>query len=514
MPDEPAAGGVADGVASTVPSSTQAASVGELLRGELAERDRRTGPSARCGYSAPWPSARAIRPDSQPESSSAAASASRTTSSGLGRGQPDRGAGQALRGRGGADRADLVQPRRQQRRRSARSLVYRRVVDRGQRRRASSTPTTCPATTQRDADLGADARDRGQVVRARRRRRRRPPPRPVRNDAADDPRRRRQPVEDLPEAAHRPGSAAVRPDARQHDRQQPAAGEVVDDGLARRSRAVPRASRSRSSRSREAAAQAGASRAAGRILRPGLAGAAEQPALAVVDLHRAQRLELLGALDALGDDPRADLAGERGGGAQDGLAGASRSTPATIPRESLRKSGRMSATYSSEVKPAPASSTATSAPRAIHGRSRSRSRRVVEHRVLLGELDHEPRRQLARQLEQPRVAERLGREVDPQQATVRRDAGGGDRRPAGDLEVVAQAVARRRGGERHVGRQRRRSRAASGSARGPRSRSSRDRVRRTIGWNTARIAPGSSSARKSSAAPIRPCEIGRERPSL
>ena len=33
----------------------------------------------------------------------------------------------------------------------------------------------------------------------------------------------------------------------------------------------------------------------------------------------------------------------------------------------------MSATYSSEVKPAPASSTATSAPRAIHGRSRSRS---------------------------------------------------------------------------------------------------------------------------------------------
>jgi len=44
-----------------------------------------------------------------------------------------------------------------------------------------------------------------------------------------------------------------------------------------------------------------------------------------------------------------------------------------MPRESLRKSGRISATYSKEVKPAPASSTATSAPRAIHGRSRSRN---------------------------------------------------------------------------------------------------------------------------------------------
>ena len=45
----------------------------------------------------------------------------------------------------------------------------------------------------------------------------------------------------------------------------------------------------------------------------------------------------------------------------------------TMPRESLRKSGRSSATYSSDVKPAPASSTATSAPRAIHGFRRSRS---------------------------------------------------------------------------------------------------------------------------------------------
>ena len=54
----------------------------------------------------------------------------------------------------------------------------------------------------------------------------------------------------------------------------------------------------------------------------------------------------------------------------------SRSTPVTMPRQSLRKSGRISATYSSDVKPAPASSTAISAPRAIHGRRRSWMRRM------------------------------------------------------------------------------------------------------------------------------------------
>ena len=79
--------------------------------------------------------------------------------------------------------------------------------------------------------------------------------------------------------------------------------------------------------------------------------------------------------------------------------------------------------------------------------------RVVEHGVLLGELDHEPLRQPAGDLEQARVAERLRRQVDPQQAAVRRHAGGGDRRPARDLELVAQPDAAG-GGEHHVRRQR------------------------------------------------------------
>ena len=99
----------------------------------------------------------------------------------------------------------------------------------------------------------------------------------------------------------------------------------------------------------------------------------------------------------------------------------------------------MSATYSSEVKPAPG---------VVDGDQRAAGdprpqplaqQRVVEDRVLLGQLDHEPRGKLARQLQQPGVTERLGREVDPQQAAVGRDAGGGDRAPAGDLELVALA---------------------------------------------------------------------------
>ena len=216
---------------------------------------------------------------------------------------------------------------------------------------------------------------------------------------------------------------------------------MVDDRLARvarRAGALEVALQPAGDRDR----RTGSDARGGRLPRPRLARAAEEPALAVVDLHRPQRLELLGALDALGDDPRADLAGERGGGAQHGLAGASRSTPATMPRESLRKSGRMSATYSkrgeARARVVDRDQRAARDPRP----QPLAQQRVVEHRVLLGELDHEPRRQLARQLEQPGMPERLGREVDPQQATVGRDAGGGDRPPARDLEVVAQARAR------------------------------------------------------------------------
>ena len=112
----------------------------------------------------------------------------------------------------------------------------------------------------------------------------------------------------------------------------------------------------------------------------------------------------------------------------------------------------MSATYSSDVKPG---ARVVDRDQRAAGDPRPQplaQQRVVEDRVLLGELDHEPRRQLARQLEQPRMAERLRREVDPQQATVGRDAGGGDRPPAGDLEVVADARAGR-GGERHIRRE-------------------------------------------------------------
>ena len=51
------------------------------------------------------------------------------------------------------------------------------------------------------------------------------------------------------------------------------------------------------------------------------------------------------------------------------------------------------------------------------------------------------------------MAERVGRDVDEQQAAVGRLAGAGHGGPAGDLEVLAQAAAGG-GGERDVGRQR------------------------------------------------------------
>ena len=57
-----------------------------------------------------------------------------------------------------------------------------------------------------------------------------------------------------------------------------------------------------------------------RDLGPRRAGAAEQPALREVDLALAQHLELLAALDALGDDDGADLAGEGPQRAQQRLA--------------------------------------------------------------------------------------------------------------------------------------------------------------------------------------------------
>ena len=179
-----------------------------------------------------------------------------------------------------------------------------------------------------------------------------------------------QPVEDLPDAAH--GLAAQAAVLGEVDRrQQPAAGEVVDDRLARVARRAgalevalepaawpPGGRPARRRRRRAATPRRGGRRASpGRSRSPSRAAPRAPPGARRPRRRRGRRPR--------GRTPRWRAARPRGC--------ASRSTPATIPRESLRKSGRMSATYSSDVKPAPASSTATSAPRAIHGRSRSRS---------------------------------------------------------------------------------------------------------------------------------------------
>ena len=378
------------------------------------------------------------------------------------------GAGQALGRRSRAEGADLLQARGQQRR-AALDLRHGAGVDRGQGLGVEHADELA-ADAQRQADLGADARDRRQVVgrvadvlddRGN----------SGADDAPDDPRRRREPVVDLPAPARR--LQAQPPALGQEDRRQQATpGEVVDDRLARVARRAGALEVALELAARRGAAGSGGGRRG--VLRPRFAGAAEQPALAVVDLHRAQRLELLGALDALGHDPRADLAGERGGGAQHGLA-----------RRVAVDAGDHVARELEEVGPdlgdvlqrrEPGAGVVDRDERAA-GDPRAQplaQQRVVEHGVLLGELDHEPLRQSAGDLEQARVAERLRRKVDPQQAAVRRHAGGGDRRPARDLEVVAQARAAR-GGEHHVRRERRSGRAAWGSAPSPRSRSSRDR---------------------------------------
>ncbi len=306
-----------------------------------------------------------------------------------------------------------------------------------------------PATTSGKRDLGADAGHGGQIVRR------------VADvvddggdagaeDAADDPGAHGQAVVDLPEAAH--GLAAQAPVLSEEDRgQQAAAGEMLDDGLARFARRAGALEVALEPTGRGRAGDGQARR--GRVPRPGLARAAEQPALAVVDLHRAQRLELLGALDALGDDPGADLVGERRGGAQDVLAGAVAVDAGDHPARELEEVG---ADVGDVLERGEAGTGVVDGDQRAARDPRPQpfaQQRVVEHRVLLGQLDHEPRGELARQRQQPRVAERLGREVDPQQAAVRRDAGGGDRAPAGDLELVALPEGAG-GGERHIRRER------------------------------------------------------------
>ena len=152
----------------------------------------------------------------------------------LGRGQPDGGARQPLRRRGGADRADVLQPRAELRG-VALDLGDDGGVDRGQRLDVQHAHDAA-VDDQRAADLGAHAGNRGQVVRG------------VADvlddrdvpgavDAPDDPGPRRQPVEDLPRPADGlAAQAALLGEV--DDRQQPAAGQVVDDRLARVARRV------------------------------------------------------------------------------------------------------------------------------------------------------------------------------------------------------------------------------------------------------------------------------------
>jgi hypothetical protein len=132
---------------------------------------------------------------------------------------------------------------------------------------------------------------------------------------------------------------------------------------------------------------------------------------------------------------------------------ASPSTPVTMPRQRFRKSGRISATYSSDVKPAPASSTATSAPRAIHGRSRSRSTAMFwTASCSVSSITSREGSRSATVAKTPWPI-RSGETLTNSSRPVGRRAGLGHGGPAGGLEVAAQARAGG-SGERDVRRQR------------------------------------------------------------
>ncbi len=256
-------------------------------------------------------------------------------------------------------------------------------------------------------------------------------------------------VEDLPEAAH--GLAAQAAAVLQvHAGHQAAAGEVLDDGLGGLADA-----RGGGQLALEAAGGAARRRdlAGDGLVGPRRTRAAEQPALAVVDLRLAQDGQLLGALDALGDDPGADLAGEGDGGAQHGLAAGVEVDAGDHSAAELEEVG---ADLGHVLERGEAGAGVVDGDQRAAGDPRPQPLAQlgdVLDGVLLGELDHQPGGQLGGELHQAGMAERVGRDVDEQQAAGGRRAGLADGGPAGDLEVVADAEAAG-GGERHVRRER------------------------------------------------------------
>jgi hypothetical protein len=273
---------------------------------------------------------------------------------------------------------------------------------------------------------------------------------------ADRPHVERQAVADLPRAADGlAAQAAALLEVGAGD--EPGAREVVDDRLAGAlgvlhpgelalQSATPALGRRHQRRRR---------RRVGRRedVGPYRGRAAEQPALAVVDLGGAQDRELLLELDPLGDDAGADLAGEGDGGAQDRPAPEVAVDP---HHERARELEEVGAQLGDVLERGEARAGVVDGHHRATGQPGSEALAqdaAVAHGVLLGELDHQAGRQAVGERHQAGMAESVGIDVDEQQPPLGRRPRMGDGRPAGDLEVVAQA-GRPGGGERHVRRQR------------------------------------------------------------
>ena len=337
--------------------------------------------------------------DSKPASWRAAASASRTMSSGSSSALRRT----AVRASCWAGEAALVPPRSSRRAPSSaaqRSASATAVASIEVGRLRVEHADDAPAHPQRHAQLAVDARDGLEVVLAG-------------GDvvderqlagaerAADHARRRRHAVEHLPVAAH--GLAAQAPAVLEVDaRHQAAAGEVHDDGLGGLAGAR---------RGRQLALQPPRGRAAPHggpghgLLGPRLGRAAEQPSLAVVDLGVAQHVELLRPLDALGDDPRAHLVGEGDGGAQHGLAAGVAVDAGDHAAAQLEEVGP---DLGHVLERAEARAGVVDGDQRAAGDPRAQAlaqQEDVLHGVLLGELDHQPGGQAGR----PAPAGRDGR---------------------------------------------------------------------------------------------------------